>query len=126
MLTRKEQLLYLATSLVGLGVWTGISMYSDQPEAWNSELYYGVGVVVMMLTAAWAGYVEPEAPWRWGISIVILQPLALMLMSDAGPLMFVGLLLFGVLAFLCMGAAIMGAGVRRVMDRKNREGPIET
>ena len=121
MLSRRERLLYLSTSLIGLGIWVGISLYSGRPEAWDSELFYGIGIGAMMLTAAWAGYVETEAPWRWGISVVILQPLALMLMSSAGPLMFIGLILFAVFALLCMGAATLGAGVKRVLSRSDQE-----
>lgn len=121
MLTPRERLLYVMTSLIGLGVWLGVSLYSGQIEAWDSDLYYGLGIGVMMLTAGTAGYVEPGMSWRWGISVVILQPLAMMLMSDAGPLMIVGLILFAVFALLCMGAAVLGAAVKE-MAKRGREG----
>ena len=125
MLTRRERYIYLVTSLIGLGIWVGVSYHSGQPEAWDSGLFYGIGVGVMMLTAAIAGYAEPAAPWRWGISMVVLQPLALILMSNAGAVMLFGLLLFAVLAFLCMGAAVTGAGLKRLLGNRSEEEKIE-
>ena len=117
MVRKKERFLLLGIPLVGLLAWVGVSIYSGEEEAWDSNAFFIVGLPLMMLASAVAGYIEPRRAWRWGLGAVCLQPVALLLNGRIGPLFIAGLLTFCVIAALCVGMAYLGVGLRRMMQR---------
>lgn len=59
-----------ALALTGLLVWIGFSTLSGFGEAWDTEAYLYLGVPVMALAVAAAGFLHPERPWRWALWLV--------------------------------------------------------
>jgi hypothetical protein len=114
---KKEGPLLWGIPLVGLLVWVGVSIYSGEEEAWDSNAFFIIGLPTMMLASAVAGYIEPNRAWRWGLGAVCLQPVALLLSGRIGPLLIVGILTFGVIAALCVGMAYLGVDLQRMMQR---------
>jgi hypothetical protein len=125
-LTRRERVLYMSTSLTGLAVWLGVSWFSGSAEAWNSDLYFMGGILIMMSVSCVAGYVEPQSAWRWGVSVVILQPLALLAMSTPGPFIIAGLFFFAVFTLFCMGSAVLGSVFRAYRMQNGRSDTQES
>jgi hypothetical protein len=110
---KQEILLSVILSLLGLVVWIGVSKMSNELEAWDSMYYYQLGLPLIFAAAAIAGYIIPIRPWRWGLFVVILQPIALYVQSELGPLILIGLLFFFALASLAIGFAYLGSMVRK-------------
>jgi hypothetical protein len=119
-ITKKQILLSIILSFIGLAVWITINNISGTVEAWDSKYYYLPGLPIMFAASALAGYIEPQRVWIWGISIVILQPVALLIQSDAGPLVVVGLSLFAIIILLATVCAYLGKVVRIYSKRLAR------
>jgi hypothetical protein len=118
MRTIQEVAIGITAALCGLAVWQVISSSGGMQEAWDSPEYFLTGIPVMMLTAVVCGFVSAQKPWRWGLAVVCLQPVALYSQGQAGPLLVVGLAMFGVIAILCILAAYGGAGIKHLIDRR--------
>jgi membrane protease YdiL (CAAX protease family) len=110
---RKKQIFILIIlSALGLVVWILISELSGIVEAWDSLYYYIIGLPIMFVAAGFAGYFAPSNCWKWGIAVVILQPVALFTKSKPDPLMIVGLLFFIFFILLSIGSAYLGKRLR--------------
>ena len=115
---RREVITFGLTAIMGLAVWLGITVVSGEEEAWDSHLFFVVGLPLMVFASGVAGYIAPERFLIWGIAVVSLQPVALLLHSSVlGPLFLVGLFTFGVFAGVCMLSAWVGATLGRKMKR---------
>jgi len=109
----RDLVVFLLLSALGLIVWISISWLSGRIEAWDSSVYFLVGLPVMMLSAAIAGYFVSGRPSVWGIAVVWLQPVVLFTGGESGPLWIVGAFTFCVLTGLCVLGAYLGASARR-------------
>jgi hypothetical protein len=113
MIFRKPWVVSLLTAKLGLGIWMTISAVSGNTEAWDSGMFFYVGIPLMFVVSALAGYVAPKYYWLFGITTVILQPIVMFSSGHIGPLAIVGLLLFVFIAVLCTLAAYLGTVVKR-------------
>lgn len=113
----KQGIIFVITSLIGLGVWVGISIISGKEEAWDSPLFFVLGLPIMILASGIAGYIDPGGFWLWGIAVVILQPVALLINSEIGPFILVGFFTFGVFAVLCVFGAWVGGKLRGITKK---------
>jgi hypothetical protein len=110
---KQEILLSVILSLLGLVVWIGVSKMSNELEAWDSMYYYQLGLPLIFAAAAIAGYIIPIRPWRWGVSVIVLQPITLFVQSELGPLILIGLLFFFALASLAICFAYLGSMLKK-------------
>lgn len=109
----KKQLYLAATlSIIGLAVWITISKITNEVEAWDSGLYFLIGLPIMFGAAAIAGFIVPDRPWRWGILVVSLQPIALFTQGPSSPLSAVGVFFFLVFIAIAIGCAYLGKAAR--------------
>ena len=117
----RSSLTFLTVSLAGLAVWLGIQGVSGSSEAWDSDLFFLIGLPSMWVVTAVAGFLQPKRWWLWGVAVVFLQAVVLFLQSPAGPLWIVGLAFSGVLAATCTISALVGKTVReRRLNRATR------
>jgi len=123
-MTRREILIFAITAVVGLAVWVGIAIVSGKEEAWDSSLFFTIGLPVMLCASGVAGYIEPRRFWLWGIAVVSLQPIILLYNSEFGPLFMVGFFTFGVFAGLGVLGALVGAALRR-QRKKAKDDRVE-
>jgi hypothetical protein len=63
-LVKKEHWLYGIAVAVGVVVWVVVSEVSGRREAWDSPLYFSVGIPVLYVLTACLAYVEPDRSWR--------------------------------------------------------------
>jgi hypothetical protein len=110
---KKEQWLYGAAFVSGILVWMLISSVSGKREAWDSELYFTVGIPVLCLMAGVLGFVEPERSWRWGIVPLSGQCVWMLLTQGVGNLLPLGLIVFGLFAIPPVMTAKLGAAIGR-------------
>ena len=97
----------------GALLWLGTAAVSGRREAWDSPLYWTAAYPLCIALAALFAYLAPERPARWAFSIMLVQPLAMVLASNGDfGLLPLGLILFAILALPPFAAAKVAASVR--------------
>jgi peptidoglycan/LPS O-acetylase OafA/YrhL len=98
---------------VGAALWLMLAAFGGRVEAWDSPLYFPVGMPLAILLAGMLGMMWPRRAWRWGGWLMGGQAAALLLSAGPGSLLPLGAILFAVLALPCMLAAAVGGWLRR-------------
>ena len=97
----------------GALLWLGTAAVSGRREAWDSPLYWTAAYPLCIALAALFAYLAPERPARWAFSIMLVQPLAMVLASNGDfGLLPLGLILFAILALPPFAAAKVAASMR--------------
>ena len=107
---------FLATALAGLGIWLAVAAAAGSQEAWESDYFYNVGFPCLALVSGLAGFLRPKRPWLWGISTVILQPIALYWGSSFAAFGFTSLFFFIAYGAALAFCAIAGARLRQLRN----------
>lgn len=104
---------YIIALAGGAFLWLSVAWISGQAEAWDSPLYWKLGYPLSVLLAGALGFACPVRPWRWGLAVLLVQPVVMALTSGGGfGLLPLGLFLFGVLALPAVVVAGFGARLR--------------
>ncbi|MEW5797367.1 MAG: hypothetical protein AB1728_00035 [Bacteroidota bacterium] len=104
----------IALSLGGLIVWLSISMLTDKREAWDSDLFWFMGVPLMILLNAVASFLDPSQIVLKGILSVSLQPVAMIFQTgEIGSMLPLGLILFGFMGLFYSVGGVVGSFVKR-------------
>lgn len=69
---------FVLAALAGLAVCLAITFATGRKEAWDSEVYFSVGIPVLCATIFAIGYRFPERPWRWTMSMAAGQTVAML------------------------------------------------
>jgi len=120
---KKEHWLLIAAAGVGALIWVLISIASGKREAWDSDLYFSVGMPAVCLLAGSLGFFEPRRTWRWGLAPLAGQFFAMLLMVGPGNLLPLGIIVFGVLAIPPMIVARLAAYVQSRLARDRQSKP---
>jgi hypothetical protein len=85
-------------------------------EAWDTGLYWSVGVPLLLVSVAAAGFLSREAPWKLALWPIAGHALAMAIVSKSGTdlgLLPLAIMLIGLPAFvLFFGAAVLGRRLR--------------
>jgi hypothetical protein len=96
------------------GIMSGEVAKTLRREAWDTELYWLVGLPLCYLVAGWLG---PQRIWRWPLVMMATQVLVMLLPSRSGfSLLPLGLVLFAILALPGILTAWIGRCMRRFKD----------
>jgi len=68
---------YVVSALGELAVCLVISQVTGKKEAFDSELYFSVGIPIMCVLIFALSYWFPEKPWRWTVSMAVGQSIAI-------------------------------------------------
>lgn len=109
---KKDYWLYVAAGVCGAVVWIVIAAVSGRNEAWDSGLYFSVGVPAVCLLSMALGYFEPARSWRWGAIPLLGQFLWMLVSQGPGNLLPLGVVVFAVLSIPSIATARLGAWVR--------------
>src|SRR5919106_1509780 len=75
-------------SSVGLLLFTGIMSgrvaETLRREAWDTDLYWLIGLPLCYLVAGVLGWFGPEHIWRWPLAMMATQALVMLLFSESG------------------------------------------
>ena len=63
---KREHWLYLAAAVCGAAVWIVIALASGRKEAWDSGLYFSVGIPAVCLVSMTFAFFEPNRSWEGG------------------------------------------------------------
>jgi hypothetical protein len=70
---------YAAAALSGLVVCLAISITTGRREAWDSGVYFAIGIPLMCVLIAAISYLFPIRAWRWTLSMAVGQSAAIAL-----------------------------------------------
>ena len=106
---KKDTWFYLVAIASGVLTWIIVSAISGRAEAWDSGLYYSVGMPAVCIVAMAQGFFEPKQAWRWGAIPLAGQFIWMLLSQGPGNLLPLGIVVFGVLSVPSIVAARIGA-----------------
>lgn len=106
---KKESWFYLIAVASGVLTWITVSAVTGRTEAWDSGLYFSVGMPVVSIVSLVLGYFEPRQPWRWGVVPLVSQFFWMLLTQGPGNLLPLGIMVFVVLSVPSIVAARIGA-----------------
>jgi hypothetical protein len=93
---------YAVSALIGLAVCLAISLATGRKEAWDSDLYFSVGMPVMVLAIFAISWLFPKGAWRWTVSMAVGQSVAMLLGGNSlslWPLAVLAMLFFSLPQF---------------------------
>ena len=97
----------------GAAVWAAIVHVSGKREAWDSGVYFRVGLPVCYAVSGIFGYVEPHRSWRWGVFPFLGQFVWMIASAGVGNLMPLGAVAMGVFALPGVLMATVGGALAR-------------
>lgn len=110
-MTRRDLWLLAGATLGGAAIWIAISALTGRREAWDSGIYFTIGMPLVCVLAFVLGIIEPVRAWRWGVAPFAGQFLAMLLTQGVGSLLPLGVIVFAVLSIPAVIAASIGAAI---------------
>jgi hypothetical protein len=97
-----------------MALWFAGAAMTDKREAWDSGIYWSLFYPLAIGASALLGYLFPERPWRWAVTLFAAQFLAMVLRSgEIGNLAPLGLVMFAILSLPAIFAALLAARLKR-------------
>ena len=75
---RNNYVPFAASAFAGLAVCLAISLATGSKEAWDSDVYFSIGIPVMCVLIFAIGYSFPDRTWRWTLSMAVGQAIAML------------------------------------------------
>ena len=116
---KKDSWFYLIAVTSGVLAWITVSAVSGRTEAWDSGLYFSVGMPVVCIVSMVQGFFESRRPWRWGVVPLVGQLLWMLLIQGPGNLLPLGIIVFVLLSLPSIVAARIGAFVATKLARRD-------
>lgn len=116
---KREYWLYLTAAGCGAVIWIVIALVSGRNEAWDSNLYFSVGIPAVCLVSMAFAFVEPNRSWWWGVLPMVGQFVWMLISPGPGSLLPLGVIVFGVLSIPPIIAARIGAFIATKTVRRN-------
>jgi hypothetical protein len=106
---KRDHWLYLVAVGCGAAIWILIALASGRTEAWDSGLYFSVGIPAVCLLSMALALLAPHRSWRWGVSPMVGQFVWMLLSQGPGNLLPLGVIVFAVLSVPPIITARIGA-----------------
>lgn len=108
--------------VTGVAVELGIELATGRGEAWDSDVYWTLGLPIAALISLLAGFISQGRDWLWAAAIVPAQVTTMMVTSGdiVGGLTLWPLTagLSSILSAPFVGAAYVGSRFRRITGRE--------
>ena len=117
---KRDYWLSLVAAACGAAVWALIASASGRKEAWDSDLYFSLGLPAVCLMSMALGLLVPHRSWRWGVLPMAGQFAWLLLSEGAGNLLPLGVIAFGIFSVPAIIAAWIGAAIGTRARRRSR------
>jgi hypothetical protein len=104
-----DQQAYGAAVASGATLWILTAVISGRREAWDASLYWTLAYPAGIAISGILGYLAWERPWRWGLTLMLVQALTLAVTAASFGLLPLGLVMFGLLALPPIGVAGIAA-----------------
>jgi hypothetical protein len=106
---RRTGWLYLGALLLGASVWLMIVFLSGRREAWDSSLYFSMGMPLVCVGSLVLAMFEPAHSWRWGVIPFAGQFISMLMSEGVGNLLPLGIIAFAIFSLPAIVAAKIGA-----------------
>jgi len=112
-----NKVLVIISLLVGGLLWYFITVTSGENEAWDSALYFTIGVPLLTVLSFILGMLNQNKHWIWGVTFSISQIIVMLIIQGKiDPLIIIGLFFH---ALLCSFYIIISyVGVRFNKNKK--------
>lgn len=117
---KRDAICYLVAIAAGIAIWLGICAATGRREAWDSRLYWIVGLPLAYAVSGVLALVQPRNAWRWAVTIFLAQLVAMVVLAKGGGMWPLGLILMLVLA---VPGVLLGNFIAR---RLSKPGPPAT
>jgi hypothetical protein len=112
MLSRRTAV--LVSLLTGVALELGVGLVTGRSEAWDSGLFWTIGLPMALVVAAVVGFLSKGRYWVWTLLIVPGQVLAMMIRNqEIGTLWPLTLILSAILSTPFVCAAFIGSRFRK-------------
>jgi hypothetical protein len=108
---------FAASAVAGLVVCLVISLVTGRKEAWDSEVYFSLGIPVMCAVMFAIGYRFPERAWRWTLCMAVGQAVT---MLSAGNSLSLWPLSLVAMTVLSVPQFVVGSVASKLATRKGR------
>ena len=110
---QRSTIAYAIAIIGGMTLWFAATSLGGRREAWDSSIYWTLAYPISILIAGGLGYLAPDRPWRWGLTVMLAQALALAYIKSDFSLLPLGMILFSVLALPPIGIAHLTGKLRK-------------
>ena len=110
---------FIVSVLTGVLLELSIQAVSGQREAWDSGLYFAIGIPAAMFVSAIVGFRSRGRQWIWTFVIIPSQVATMMLRSEMGAFWPLAVGLSALLSAPCVSAAAIAAAFRSSKDRSS-------
>ena len=110
---------YAIAIIVGMSLWYWASISSNRREAWDAAAYWTFAYPIAIAVAGVMGYLFPERPWRWALTLFLGQFLAMVIRNgELGSMWPMGMVLMVVLSLPGM---LVGKLAARLHNKRSSE-----
>ena len=113
---RNSVLPYILSALSGLGLWALTAVATGKHEPWDASSYWTVSYPLAIIGSAILGFFFPQKPWRWAVSLMLMQLVVIATGSDLS-LLPLGLVMLAVLSVPPALAGVLAAALRGYSTR---------
>lgn len=100
-------------AVLGLVLWTATAMLGKRIEPWDSPAYWTLAYPAAVVLCGLLGFVFPERPWRWALTLMSMQLFVMLAGGSGFSLLPMGVIVMAVLALPGIGLAYLCALARR-------------
>jgi hypothetical protein len=109
----RSHLAYALAIVVGMSLWFWASLVSGRREAWDAAVYWTVAYPLAVGVAGMMGYVFPQRPWRWALTLFMAQFVAMAIRNgELGGMWPMGMILLALLSVPGMALGQFAAWLR--------------
>ena len=103
---------YILSALSGLGLWALTAAATGKHEPWDASSYWTVSYPLAIIGSAILGFFFPQKPWRWAVSLMLMQLVAMIATGSDLSLLPLGLVMLAVLSVPPALAGVLAGKLR--------------
>ena len=122
MTTMRKLFVYLADAAVagmGFALWVLIPIFTGRREAWDSSIYFTMGIPVMAVVSGFLGYLLPGSWWHFGLAAFLSQAVYIIVKGPTANLLPPGLVVLAVFCVPYLAAACLGARLSAGLTKRH-------
>jgi len=109
---RNSVLPYILSALSGLGLWALTAAATGKHEPWDASSYWTVSYPLAIIGSAILGFFFPQKPWRWAVSLMLMQLVVMIATGSGLSLLPLGLVMLAVLSVPPALAGVLAGKLR--------------
>jgi len=121
MITLQKAVLYLADAAMasmGFATWALIPIFTGRREAWDSSIYFTVGIPVMAVVSGFLGYLLPRYWWHFGLAAFLSQVIYMIVKWPTANLLPPGIVVLALFCVPSFATACLGARLSAKLSKR--------